>query len=222
MPLGKIVRMILRLRKVIWVAVSSHLHIWPQGTEPYRVLQNPLTPSVELFGDVSTSPSLQRLIFIGRLATTQKRPEWILEIGSLTDLEVLIIGDGDARQVLQNQSESNRQKVEFTGHVRDAWSLVESGDLLIVPSAWEGDGLVVVEGINRGIPMLISDISDFRRFHLPNVNYCKDIGEFVTRINKHRNALHLLAIPIYKKDSILASRSLDVVGDAWESFLDSI
>jgi len=210
------------MRDVIWVAVSSHLQIWPHGTKPYGVLQNPLTPSVEFFKKLNTSSDLRRLVFVGRLASTQKRPEWILEIGFLTSLEVLIIGDGEARQALQDQAETKQQKIEFTGNVRDAWTLVEPGDLLVVPSAWEGDGLVVIEGMKRGIPMLISDITDFRRFDLPNENYCQNVEDFVTRINEYRNSLDLLVIPKDKKDLILTSRSLDAVGDAWESFLVSI
>jgi hypothetical protein len=222
MDFGKIVRRFLRMRDATWIAVSSHLQIWPRGTKPYDVLQNPLTPSVKLFKELNTSSDLRRLVYIGRLASTQKRPEWILEMGALTGLEVLIIGDGEARQALQDQAETKHQKIEFTGYVRDAWSLVEPGDLLVVPSAWEGDGLVVIEGMKRGIPMLISDISDFRRFDLPNKNYCQNVEDFVTRINKYRNSLGLLVVPKNKKDAILASRSLGAVGDAWESFLVSI
>lgn len=222
MALGKIVRRFLRMRNVTWVVVSSHLQIWPHGAKPHDVLQNPLLPSAELFGELNASSTLRRLVYIGRLASTQKRPEWILEIGSLTGLEVLIIGDGEARQALQDQAEAKHQKIEFTGYVRDAWSLVKLGDLLVVPSAWEGDGLVVIEGMKRGIPMLISDISDFRRFHLPNEIYCQNVEDFVTRINEYRDSLGLLVVQKDKKDLILASRSLDVVGDAWESFLVSI
>ena len=222
MALGRIIRKILRMRNVTWVVVSSHLQIWPRGIKPYDVLQNPLTPSVELFSELSASSTLRRIVYIGRLTTSQKRPEWILEIGALTDLDILIIGDGGARQALQDQAEAKHQKSEFTGYVRDAWSLVGVGDLLVVPSAWEGDGLVVIEGMKRGIPMLISDISDFRRFNLPNENYCQNVEEFVTRINEYRNALGLLVVSKDKADSILASRSLNVVGDAWENFLVSI
>jgi glycosyltransferase involved in cell wall biosynthesis len=219
---GRIIRTFLRMRNVTWVAVSAHLQIWPRRTKPHYVLENPLTPSIEHFEELNTSSDFRRLVYVGRLASTQKRPEWILEIGSLTSLEVLIIGDGDARQALQAQADSKQLKIEFTGYVRDAWSLVEPGDLLVVPSAWEGDGLVVIEGMRRGIPMLISDISDFRRFDLPNKNYCQNVEDFVKRINEYRNSLDLLVVPKDKKDLILTSRSLDAVGDAWESFLVSI
>ena len=94
--------------------------------------------------------------------------------------------------------------------------------MLIVPSAWEGDGLVVIEAIQREIPILISDISDFRRFHLPNKNYCQNVEEFVTRIYEFENSLGLLVVDMDKKGEILAPRSPRVVGDTWENFLDAI
>lgn len=222
LALGKIVRKFLRMRNATWVAVSSHLQIWPRGTKPHDVLQNPLTPSIKPFEELNASSNCRRLVYVGRLASAQKRPEWVIEMGHLTSLEVLIIGDGDAKRGLQAQAKSKQLKIEFTGFVSDPWSYVMPGDLLVVPSAWEGDGLVVLEGMRRGIPMLISEISDFRRFDLPNKSYCQSVEDFVNRINEYRNSLHALVVPKKKKDVILTSRSLDAVGDAWESFLASI
>jgi glycosyltransferase involved in cell wall biosynthesis len=222
MALGKIIRRILTKRNVNWVAVSSHLQIWPNGSRPQCVIQNPLTPAEQPFRDLKSSSSLQRIVYIGRLAPVQKRPEWILEIGALTGFDVMIIGDGESRQVLQERAEAMNLKIEFKGQVHNPWTYLEVADLLIVPSAWEGDGLVVIEAIQRGIPILMSDISDFRRFHLPNKNYCQNVEEFVTRINEFKNLLELLVVDMDKKEEILAPRSRRVVVDAWENFLVAI
>jgi glycosyltransferase involved in cell wall biosynthesis len=222
MALGKIVRRILTMRDVTWVTVSSHLQIWPNGSRPQCVIQNPLTPAEEPFKDLKSSSGLQRIVYIGRLAPIQKRPEWVLEIGALTGFDVLIIGDGESRQVLQERAEAINLNIEFKGQVHNPWTHLEVGDLLIVPSAWEGDGLVVIEAIQREIPILISDISDFRRFHLPNKNYCQNVEEFVTRIYEFENSLGLLVVDMDKKGEILAPRSPRVVGDTWENFLDAI
>lgn len=222
MHFGKVIRRILLMRAATWVAVSSHLQIWPYGIAPNAVLQNPLAPSKEVLHNVTISSHAKRLIYIGRLASTQKRPEWVLEIGALTDLEVLIIGDGLMKQTLQDRAALIHPKSEFTGYVRDPWALIKPEDLLIVPSAWEGDGLVVIEGMKRRIPMLLSDIPDFRRFNLPSCNYCRDVEDFVTRTNHYRDNLNSLVVPSQIRDSILRSRSLHTVGDTWERFLVSI
>lgn len=216
--LGKVVRRILSRRGALWVAVSSHLQIWPTRQSPLAVLQNPLTVSGE-----STSMAiglyLRRLVFIGRLSP-EKRPDILLSIGAGVGTDIEIIGDGLMRETLQEVAKVEKLKVEFTRQVRDPWSHVGSGDLLIVPSAYEGDGLVVIEGMQHGIPMLLSDIPDFRRFALPERNYCQNVDDFVERIHQYRDDLGSLIIPENICRSLLASRSLESVGDTWESFLD--
>lgn len=218
---GKIVRKILSLRAGVWIAVSSHLRIWPSGQSPRAVLQNPLAPSVGSMQKVAATSHLQRLVFLGRLSP-EKRPELMLEIGARSGIDVEIIGDGFVKESLQDEVTKKNFKVTFRGYAHDPWSLIQSGDLLIVPSVSEGDGLVVIEGMERGTPLLLSDIPDFHRFGLPEKNYCKNVDAFVARIKEYREDLDSLVVPEDITGLILTSRSLEVVGDAWEKFLDSI
>lgn len=219
---GKIIRNILAMRGGVWVAVSSHLGIWPTGKPPYAVLQNPLTPSIETIEKTAVASHLERLVYIGRLTSLQKRPQFMLEIGAAIGIGVEIIGDGLMRDTLQEEVATKDLRVNFSGQVRDPWSRIQPGDLLIIPSAYEGDGLVVVEGMQKGVPMLLSDIPDFRRFNLPERNYCRTVGDFITRIDEYREELHLLVVPEDIEGPILASRSPEVVGDSWERFLKQI
>lgn len=220
--IGKIVRNILSARGGVWVAVSSHLGIWPTGKSPYAILQNPLTPSIETIQRTAITSHLKRLVYIGRLSSPQKRPELMLKIGVASGTDVEIIGDGLMRDTLQEEVLAKKLRVKFSGQIRDPWSHVQSGDLLIVPSAYEGDGLVVIEGMQKGIPMLLSDIPDFRRFGLPERNYCQTTDDFISRINEYRDDLGLLVVSEDVEGPILASRSLQVVGDSWEKFLNAI
>ena len=68
----------------------------------------------------------------------------------------------------------------------------KAGDLLVVPSKFEGDGLVVLEGMQRRVPMLLADIEAFRRFKLENQFYCLEIADFVKRIEENREQLENL------------------------------
>lgn len=218
---GRIVRKILSLRGGIWVAVSSHLRIWPGGQSPRAVLQNPLTPSIGSLERPDTSPHLQRLIFIGRMSP-EKRPERMLDITAGCGAKVEFIGGGALRESLQSEAASKKLKVTFHGFVHDPWSYVQLGDLLIVPSASEGDGLIVIEAMKRGIPILLSDIPDFRRFALPERNYCKNVEDFIARISRYCEDLNSLVVSDDIAAPILSNRSLDIVGDDWERFLNSI
>ena len=124
---------------------------------------------------------IKRLIFIGRLAP-QKRPDWLLRISEGTGFPVEVMGEGELRDYIQKASTDRNLDFRFQGQRKDPWSEVENGDLLIIPSEYEGDGLVVVEGMQRNLPMLLADIPDFRRFGLPDLNYCSSVEDFISSI----------------------------------------
>jgi glycosyltransferase involved in cell wall biosynthesis len=222
---GRFVRKALGIRKITWVAVSSHLTIWPNHEAPLRVLLNAIaieTNSIAPHLDRGASNlRIKRLVFIGRLAE-QKRPDWVLEISSQTRLPAEIIGDGLMIDELTQTATTNNLEITFRGQVVSPWSSVREGDLLIVPSQYEGDGLVVIEALHQGIPMLLADTPDFRRFSFPESNYCLEISDFVRQIDYTRDNLNNLLIPEELSKSLLTSRSIQIVGDSWEEFLDHI
>lgn len=218
---GKVIRKILRVRRSSWVAVSSHLKIWPDSSEPRAVLQNALTPFEIGQHKIQKANFLKRLVYIGRLSP-EKRPTWILEISAKSGLPAQVMGYGVLMPELQEQAKAANLDITFKGYVKEPWPALEAGDLLIVPSAWEGDGLVLIEALKANLPMLIADIPDFRRFGLPEENYCKTVDDFVANISDYANRLEELLVPEDMRESILASRSIKVVGDTWETFLKSI
>ena len=224
LTLGRIVRQILRFRKVKWVAVSAHLSIWPNGEIPDSVVLNSILPiSIPLNSKLNATYSneIRRLFFVGRLAP-QKRPDWILEIGRQANLPMEVIGEGLLRESLEERARQLELTVNFRGQITHVWEQVKDGDLLIVPSEYEGDGLVVIEGIQQGLPILLADIPDFRRFGLPEKNYCKDVNDFVKKIDSFRTNQVELLVPEEISKSILASRSMMTVGNMWEDYLNSI
>jgi glycosyltransferase involved in cell wall biosynthesis len=214
--LGKLVRRILTIRKTSWVSVASHLTIWPTGTNPSAILQNPIAPHTQLQSE-TVDEEIERLVFIGRLSR-EKRPDFALEISRRTAIGLEIIGDGVLRADLEKKSLQERIGVCFHGQIEDPWSQIRSGDLLIVPSAFEGDGLVIIEGLQHQVPMLLADIPDLRRFGFPDANYCVDIDAFTVQIKNFRSKLKDLLVPSEISNSILKFRSIDTVGSSWEKF----
>ncbi len=222
---GRFVRKVLEIRKTTWVAVSNHLTIWPNQRVPYGILLNPIVVTSKPISSNSqhleSSQKLKRLVCIGRLAE-QKRPGWVLEIAAQAKLPVEFIGDGKMHEQLKATATIKNLQATFLGQVLDPWASLKLGDLLIIPSKYEGDGLVVIEALHHGVPMLIADIPDFRRFGFPEANYCKSINDFVQRISSYRNDISELLIPEELSLPILESRSVRAVGDSWEGFLVSI
>jgi len=216
--LGKFVRRVLQLRGAKWAAVSSHLKIWPSNILPDRVLQNSISRLETQNSKLDNFSTLKRIVFIGRLSI-EKRPDWILEISSKTGIPAIFIGDGSLRAELESKLDNSKSSVNFQGYVRNPWSWIIPGDLLIVPSEWEGDGLVIIEALQSNIPILLSDIPEFRRFHFPDHNYAPDCQAFVHSIQANAGDLNSLRIPVEVSSQILLARTPVNVGGNWHEFL---
>jgi glycosyltransferase involved in cell wall biosynthesis len=219
--LGRLVRKFLNFRKIKWVAVSDHLSIWPDNRRPIKTMVNPIIAKQNEFTPLRYSVKgvmIKRIVFIGRLVD-QKRPDWILEICKGANLPGLIIGDGELSPTLMDFVDSNELPVEFVGQVQLPWEMIGKGDLLIVSSAYEGDGLVVVEALQQQVPFLLSDIPEFRRFDFSENVYCSSIDDFLQRVEKYRENLDSLLASKEKKDQILMNRRIEKIGQEWITFL---
>lgn len=213
--LGRFVRKVHFLRGTYFVAVSAHLRIWPTRTPPKAVTLNILPQSDLMMERISSTNKILRLVYIGRLAAIQKRPRWLIEISHKVGIPVLFVGAGEEFNNLVQEACEKGVSAEFSGHKLDPWDLVADGDLVIVPSLFEGDGLVVVEAIARRRPLILSDIQDFRRFDLRECHYASSIEEFVSSILKENNNLSNFIAKESDRDRILDGRSASMVGDTW-------
>lgn len=172
---GAFVRLILKLKSIDWATVSKKSNlIWPYGqTSSY--MPNPID-SKNIVTAEAENMNLRGLVAIGRLVES-KRTEWVLALGKDLDLPVTVIGDG----VLRNQLEKNYPEASFLGFQENPWEKISDGQLLIAPSDFEGDGLVVAEAISQGFPLLLRKTKDFELFNLPTTCYFFDQTELKER-----------------------------------------
>ena len=216
--LGRSVRWILNRRQATWVRVANNLKIWSLAEVESRFIPNPV-----LLGKTSrqTFPiriKLKRLIYIGRLSE-EKQPGVFLDLVDYFRVESLMIGDGGLRGVLEVSALERDLPVSFLGHKQEPWNNIESGDLLIVPSAWEGDGVIVLEAISRDVPILISDIPSFRNLGLEESNYCGDFLRFKESIKAFQNSLELLIVAPAQAKICLEPRDPARIAAQWEVIL---
>jgi glycosyltransferase involved in cell wall biosynthesis len=221
--LGKIVRKILCKRGSEFVAVSKHLEIWNVPRKPEAVLLNAIEfQKQNLNESYSSGPVvLKNIFFVGRLATIPKRPEIMLDISAQIKNKVIMIGDGEAKKRLQERIIRESLNVEMLGYVKSPWEFMNQGDVLVVPSLFEGDGMVIIEAISHDLPLLLSDIPDFRRFNFPEHNYCAAPEDFLKRIIDFRSKVNDLRVPELSRNEILQTRTAESVGDSWVSYLSS-
>ena len=218
--LGLIVRTYLRLRGTTWIRVSDHINPWPKSLNFQEVIPNPILLDLELRATESLKP-VRRLVYVGRLSV-EKNPTFLLEIGEKLNLDVVIIGDGIQQSELQNRAITNKVRVEFLGHVSNPWAHIRIDDLLVIPSKYEGDGLVVLEALSRGIPFIASRIPAFLRFNLPDVNYFGSTEEFTEVFNVVKEKPDLLIPSRDLVDVLLSNRNIDLVSTKWIDLIKKI
>ncbi|WP_141604109.1 glycosyltransferase [Terrilactibacillus laevilacticus] len=99
-----------------------------------------------------------KLIYIGRLENGQKRLDILFKALSKLkgDWRLHIIGDGPSIRELKTLSEQLRihQNIIWEGWKEDPWDDVKEASLLVLSSDFEGFGLVLVEALARGIPVV--------------------------------------------------------------------
>lgn len=114
--------------------------------------------------EVVVRKSAGYVLFVGRLER-YKGVQVVIDVARLLPKrKFVVVGEGPERRALEGQGLPN---VEFRGYLAgDALAAAYAGaEALVVPSLWhEPFGLVAVEGMLRGVPVLVS-----RRGGLPEI-----------------------------------------------------
>lgn len=218
--LGKIVRRLLRIRSAIFISVSDHMKIWPTYTSPAAVIPNPLT--LGYLPIEQKTRTIQTLIYIGRLVDHQKNPQQVIRIAERVGLPVKFIGSGNFKSELESLGHLHGVDVEFSGYRTHPWQLFGSGEILIVPSLEEGDGLVVLEACARGIPILMSDIPDFRRFDFDSKHYCAEDLDYIQSISSKLDDINYFIIDSKDALRIVNERTIGMIGDMWKELIERL
>jgi glycosyltransferase involved in cell wall biosynthesis len=218
--LGRFTRLILKVRKAKWVSVSSSQQIWMGPKSPDFVIPN----LVDDRGSSSISrvkdSRVTRLVFIGRFAV-EKNPLFLCLLAKRLSLPILYVGEGSLRKEMISECEKVSVSIQIEDFCLDPWQHIRPGDVVIVPSLWEGDGLVVLEAIKIGIPILISDIQDLRRLNLPDKNYFQSLKGCVELLTQNSESTNNFRVSPEKVKTILASRSPSTVYKLWiQSLVD--
>jgi glycosyltransferase involved in cell wall biosynthesis len=77
------------------------------------------------------------------------------------DARLIVVGEGTLRGDLERQAArlGLDDGVTFTGWVENGRALIPACDLIVVPSRWEGFGLVTLEAMGYSLPIVASRTS---------------------------------------------------------------
>jgi glycogen synthase len=102
-----------------------------------------------------------RVAYVGRLAP-QKNVDVLVEAFDRCPdaASLVVVGDGPCRAALQRRARSSRGEVRFTGFVEHARipGVLRHVDVLVLPSAYEELGSVLVEAMATGLPVVASEV----------------------------------------------------------------
>jgi len=111
-------------------------------------------------------PNEKLVLCVGRLVP-QKGVEhliWAIPIiiQRYPEAKFIVVGDGWLKDYLEGlaQSTGYRWKITFTGFLPDqeVVALMTSADVLVVPSIYEPFGIVALEGMAAGVPVVVSQV----------------------------------------------------------------
>lgn len=131
------------------------------------------------------------IVFVGRL-TFQKNPLKFLEIirtvkEKYPEIKVLMLGTGELetecrRYILENDLTAN---VEMKGFVENPYPYMEKAKLMVLPSEFEGFGLVAVEALMLETPVLCSNVGGLGKIVDDTCGkICCTVSEYVTEIER--------------------------------------
>ena len=102
------------------------------------------------------------VIFLGRL-TPQKNPDLLIEvfktlISIKSDINIAVVGAGDQYESFKENLIINKlqDNVVMYGFVENPYPILNASKIMILPSKWEGYGLVAVEALSLGVPVICS------------------------------------------------------------------
>jgi len=209
--LGIAIRSLLFFRKVTWVTVNKkESRIWPLGSHAIHI-SNPVdTPQLSVSNVLQTP-----FVFVGRLRE-EKGIRMVLSAVAKTNYSINIFGSGTLEEELKANFYGT---ANFNGFVENPWQYISADQIIIVGSEYEGDGIVVVEAILAGIPLLLRDISDLRRFELSENSYFKDQTDLEVKIAQAVFNPELFRADQEIREKLLKERSLKAVFLQWEELI---
>ena len=102
-----------------------------------------------------------------------------------SNVKLLLVGDGERKKICQDLSFNLglESRVHFLGNREDIPSLLKSVDVSVLSSNWEGFGLVAVESMAAGIPIIGSNVSGLSSI-IGNEKLLFEVGNEIELSNK--------------------------------------
>ena len=122
------------------------------------------------------------LIAVGRLVERKGIEQLIKVLSEIKNrrVQLVVVGDGPLRGKLRAQAEVAQltERVHFTGFVSDQrkWELLSNADLFVSTTAHEGFGIVFLEAMESGLPIVSYNCGGHVDFLTKDIAYLIPVG----------------------------------------------
>lgn len=134
------------------------------------------------------------VLFVGRLEYEQKGLHYLAEIINSflkrhEDWKFEIVGDGSGKEYLLSEIDNNvAGRVDFAGQQNNVENYYINADIFVLTSKWEGFGLVAVEAMSFGLPVVSFKTAGPSEIIKDGINGrlidCYNVDEFVAAIDE--------------------------------------
>jgi len=148
----------------------------------------------EMIKTFNFNPNKPTILFVGNIIK-RKNVDLIIEAKKelKTDCNLIVVGDGPLLDKLKEKVERYKDKnqikdVYFTGPRKDVENIIPTCDLLILPSFTESFGLVLIEALACGKPVIGSNVGGIKEIITEEVGLLidpyssKDLTEAIDKI----------------------------------------
>jgi glycosyltransferase involved in cell wall biosynthesis len=168
--LFKVYRTLFLLKKINVICISKcvygHVVSKLKQKKEHSFLLNNAIPPIKLQGIKRSNPNTINLLFVGRLEkqksiSTLLQALHLLQNQSLNKkLKLTIVGDGSYKKRLKELTIGLKIQnvVKFVGSHQETQMFYTASDIFILPSIWEGFGIVILEAFRAKLPVIASDI----------------------------------------------------------------
>ncbi|TGA97605.1 glycosyltransferase family 1 protein [Sporolactobacillus shoreae] len=134
----------------------KNVQLWKRGVDPETFCPEKRNTDVRR-RITQGHPDKKVLLYVGRLAAEKEIEKIKNVLDRSPELWLVIAGDGPYRRELENCF--RRANVTFTGflHGQDLAEVYASSDIFVFPSTTETLGLVILEAMASGLPVIAAD-----------------------------------------------------------------
>ena len=140
-----------------------------------------------------------KFLSVGSLIPQKGFDRAIKMLSNLKDIDwhYEIIGEGPSRHELEHLivSLSLQDKINLFGWSSNLEEKYHNADIQLIPSRFEGFGLVAIEGMSTGLPVIASDLAGINEIVSSSVDSCfliKDSNDIVEWVNKIKLCINTL------------------------------